>query len=101
VDNAHNHNGTTPAFTFFRHKQKNSMKTLVILLGIAALAITGCESVRKTDNSTYRTAPAFQPNSSSNPDMPPNAALPAGQDTPPANALPAPPANSGRNPPLP
>jgi hypothetical protein len=35
------------------------MKTLVILLGIAALAITGCESVTKTGNSTYRTAPAF------------------------------------------
>jgi hypothetical protein len=77
------------------------MKTLVILLGIAALAITGCESVRKTGNSTYRTAPAFQPNSSSNPDMPPNAALPADQDNPPTKALPAPPANSGRNPPLP
>jgi hypothetical protein len=76
------------------------MKTFIILLGITALAITGCESVRKTGNSTYRTGPAFQPNSSSNPDISPNAVRPAGQDTPPTNTLPVPPANSGRNPPL-
>jgi hypothetical protein len=80
--------------------KKNSIKILVILLGIASLAITGCESVRKTGNSSYRTAPAFQPNSSGNPDMPPSAVVPSGQDTPSINALPEPPATSGRNPPL-